>query len=98
MTSVSAGHIILTPTQPVGSRRPPHQKSHALPNELPRPPREERGGVREIERDKERGGIEQRVLEKLGEKERKVGREIHFFLEIMRERDTERKKELEIDI
>ena len=48
MTSVSAGHIILTPTQPVGSRRPqresnpgpPHQESRALPIELPSPPRE----------------------------------------------------------
>ena len=46
MTSVSAGHIILTPTQPVGSGRPqrgsnpgpPHQESRALPTELPRPP------------------------------------------------------------
>ena len=47
MTSVSASHIILTPTQPVGSGRlqresnpePPHQESRALPTELPRPPR-----------------------------------------------------------
>ena len=46
MTSVSAGHIIQTPTQPVGSGRPqresnpepPHQESRALPTELPRPP------------------------------------------------------------
>ena len=46
MTSVSAGHIILTPTQPVGSGRPqresnpgpPHQESRALPTELPRTP------------------------------------------------------------
>ena len=46
MTSVSAGHIIMTPTQTVGSRRPqrvsnpgpPHQESLALPTELPRPP------------------------------------------------------------
>ena len=46
MTSVSAGHIILTPTQPVRSRRPqresnpgpPHQESYALPTEPPRPP------------------------------------------------------------
>ena len=45
MTSVSAGHIILTPIQPVGSGRPqrqsnpgpPHQESRALPTELPRP-------------------------------------------------------------
>ena len=45
MTSVSAGHIILTPTQPVGSGRtqrgsnprPPHQESRALPTGLPRP-------------------------------------------------------------
>ena len=47
MTSVSAGHIILTPTQPVGSGRPqresnpglPHQESRALPTELLRPPK-----------------------------------------------------------
>ena len=46
MTSDSAGHIILTPTQPVGSRGPqresnagpPHQESRALPTELPPPP------------------------------------------------------------
>ena len=45
MTSVSAGHIILTPTQPVGSGRPqrewnpgpPHQESRALLTELPGP-------------------------------------------------------------
>ena len=45
MASVSAGHIILTPTQPVGSGRPqresnpglPHKESHALPTELPHP-------------------------------------------------------------
>ena len=44
MTSDSAGHIILTPTQPVGSGRPewesnpepPHQKSRILPTELSR--------------------------------------------------------------
>ena len=46
MTSVSAGHIILTLTQPVGSGRPqresnpgpPHQESRALPTELLHPP------------------------------------------------------------
>ena len=46
MTSVSAGHIILTPTQPVGSGRPhrrwnprpPHTGSHALPPPPPPPP------------------------------------------------------------
>ena len=46
MTSVSAGHIILTLTQPVGSGwpqresnpGPPHQESCALPTELLRPP------------------------------------------------------------
>ena len=44
MTSVSAGHIILTPTQPVGSGRPQResnpgparQESRALPTKLPR--------------------------------------------------------------
>ena len=63
MTSVSAGHIILTPTQPVGSGRPqresnpgpPHQESRALRTELPRPPRERgREGEREIKRERER--------------------------------------------
>ena len=45
MTSVSAGHIILTPTQPVGGGRPqqelnqgpPHQESRPLPTELSAP-------------------------------------------------------------
>ena len=45
MTSVSAGHIILISTQPVGSGRsqresnpePPDQESRALPTELPCP-------------------------------------------------------------
>ena len=47
MTSVSDGHIILTPTQPVGSGppqpgsnpEPPHQDPRTLPTELPRPPK-----------------------------------------------------------
>ena len=68
MAFVSAGHIILTPTQPVGSGRPqresntgpPHQESSALPTELPRPPcvcerEEERGRECErVERERER--------------------------------------------
>ena len=45
MTSASAGHIILTSTQPVGSGRlqwgsnpgPSHKESRALSTELPRP-------------------------------------------------------------
>ena len=45
MTSVSTGHVVLTPTQQVGSGwpkrgsnpEPPHQESRALPNELPPP-------------------------------------------------------------
>ena len=57
MTSVSAGHIIQTPTQPVGSGRPqresnpgpPHQESRALPQSY-RAPR--RKGER-TERDRE---------------------------------------------
>ena len=51
MTSVSAGHIILTPTQPVWSGRPqpeshpgpPDYESRALPTEIPRLPRDEEG-------------------------------------------------------
>ena len=69
MTSVSAGHIILTPTQAVGSGRlqresspgPPHQESRALPTELPHPrereevgKREREGGGREIQKERER--------------------------------------------
>ena len=38
MTFVSAGHIILTPTELVGSGRP--QESRALPTELPQAPAE----------------------------------------------------------
>ena len=62
-TSVSTGHIILTPTQQVGSGRPqresnlgfPHQELSALPTELPRPPKErgERETEIETERDRE---------------------------------------------
>ena len=51
MTSGSDGHIILTPTQPVGSGQPqrelnpgpPHHESRALPTELPRPPKKRMG-------------------------------------------------------
>ena len=61
MTSISAGHIILTPTQPVGSGRPqrgsnpgpPDQESRALPTELPRPTTETERD-RDKERDRER--------------------------------------------
>ena len=60
MTSISAGHIILTPTQPVESGRPqresnlgpPHQESRALPTELPRA--REREGGRKRDRERER--------------------------------------------
>ena len=46
MTSVSAGHVILTTTKAVGSGRPQqepnqgslHQEPRALPTELPPPP------------------------------------------------------------
>ena len=61
MTSVSAGHIILTPTQPVGSGQsqresnpgPPQQESRALPTELPRPLEEEKKGFKKEERERE---------------------------------------------
>ena len=33
MTSVSAGHIILTPTQPVGSGRPQRESNHGPPHQ-----------------------------------------------------------------
>ena len=66
MTSVSAGHIIQTPTQPVGSGRPqresnpgpPHQESRALPQSYRAPHKKrkrerERGRERERERERE---------------------------------------------
>ena len=65
MTSVSAGHIILSPTQRVGSGRPqrgsnpgpPQQESRALPTELPPPsPERKRGNEREGERGREEEG------------------------------------------
>ena len=64
MTSVSAGRIILTPAQPVGSGwpqresnpGPPHQESRALTTELPPSPLPERQGEREGERQIEREG------------------------------------------
>ena len=60
-TSVSAGHIILTPIQPVGRGRPqresnpgpPHQELRALPTEPPHPQRD-LGRARETERDREK--------------------------------------------
>ena len=62
MTFVSAGHIILTPTQPVGSGRPqresnpgpPHQESCDLPTERER--EQEREKERETQREREREG------------------------------------------
>ena len=60
MTSVSAGHIILAPTQPVGSGRPqresnsgpPHLESRALPTELRRPPRTRMFNLKEQKKKK----------------------------------------------
>ena len=70
MTSVSAGHIIQTPTQPVGSGRPqresnpgpPQQESRALPQSYP-PPHNNNSNIAEAgeservgERERKRGG------------------------------------------
>ena len=94
MTSVSAGHIILTPTQPVGSRwpqresnpGPPHQESHALPTELPRPPTDKREREIVCERESERERERERQRETEKEKERERERE--------RERESERERSL----
>ena len=92
MTSVSAGHIIQTPTQPVGSGRPqresnpgpPHQESRALPQSYrapppPPPPPELReiGILRVGDRDMEKD------TDRWGERERE------------RDRETERERERE---
>ena len=77
MISVSAGHIIQTPTQPVGSGRPqresnpgpPHQESRALPQSYRAPQREsERERKRERERERER--VRERESERERERER----------------------------
>ena len=84
MTSVSAGQIILTPTQPVGSGRPqresnpgpPHQEPRALPTELAPPIK----GEREREREKKR--------------ERQTEREKKKKKKKKRERESERERDL----
>ena len=85
MTSVSAGHIILTPTKPVGSGRPqresnpgpPHQESRALLTELPRPP-----PLREKEEEEEEGGGGGGG-EGEGEKERERVERLYMYLTIL---------------
>ena len=70
ISSVSAGHIILTPTQPVGSGRPqresnpgrPQQESRALPTEPQREKQRERKRERGTEREKQRGSLRGDIL------------------------------------
>ena len=61
MTSVSAGHIILTPTQPVGSGRPQREsnpgRSRERETEREREGRERESGIARQKREGERGGI-----------------------------------------
>ena len=62
MTSVSAGHIILTPNQIIGSGRPqresnpgtPHQKSRALPTELLNKNKKNKNKNKNMEREKKK--------------------------------------------
>ena len=69
MTSVSAGHIILTPTQPVGGGRPqresnpgpPHQESRALPQSY-RAPQTDRQTDRQTDSQTDRQTDIQRLL------------------------------------
>ena len=88
MTSVSAGHIILTPTQPVGSGRPqresnpgpPHQESRALPTELPHPPvsgkrERQRQIFRLADRQKNDNQTDGKKVEREREKDMKTGTE-----------------------
>ena len=73
MTSVSAGHIILTPTQLVGSGRPqrvsipgpPDQESRALTTELPRRRRKKGNGKKNgrLGEGKEKKG---RIMDNVG--------------------------------
>ena len=93
MTSVSAGQIILTPTQPVGSWRPqresdpgpPHKESRALPTELPRPPPPP---GREIEREKQRETERDRQTDIETDRDRQTDRH--------RQSELERKGEIEV--
>ena len=96
MTSVSAGHIILTPTPRVGSGRPqresnpgpPHQESRALLTELPHPP----GVDRERQRQTEIGTCRRRQREKEtesdGDKDSETAKEKQ--IETERQRQTNR--------
>ena len=89
MTSVSAGHIIQTPTQPVGSGRPqresnpgpPHQESRALPQSYRAPHERERERKREKKRERERKSERERETER----DREGARD--------RQRDRERERE-----
>ena len=97
MTSVSAGRIMLTPTQPVGSGwpqresnpGPPHQDSRALTTELPPPPPppppRETGREGGGETDRERGRKDR-------EKEREEGRDIYIEKNRGKERKTNKSR------
>ena len=83
MTSVSAGHIILTPTQPVGSGRPqresnpgpPHQESPAIPSYRAPLGGGRGGGVgeRKKEAEQKKEGEWEREAEEKKDKERRDG-------------------------
>ena len=100
MTSVSAGHIILTSTQPIGSGRPqrgsnpgpPHHESRALPTELPRP-RELRETQREGHRMREIDRQRERQKEAERERQEEAERERNKIVKRQTRRQTERKKE-----
>ena len=71
MTSVSAGHIILTPSgwsQRDSNRGPPHQETRALPTEQPRPSEEGK------ERDAHGGGANDEMWRKALTVRKSIGR------------------------
>ena len=80
MTSVSAGHILLTVIQPVGSGRPqresnpgpPHQESRALQTEKEIAIERERESKRERERERKRDKERERKRKNEREKEREL--------------------------
>ena len=81
MTSVSAGHIVLTPTKPVGSEQQqrgsnpgsPQEEMRALPTEQPRPQEEEEEEEEEEqEQEQEEQEQEQEEEEEEQEEEQEV--------------------------
>ena len=65
MTSISAGHIILTPTQPVGSGRPQRGSNPEPPDQESRATAPPEGEERRdwLYKDEKKKGVEKKIWE-----------------------------------